>query len=183
MEVVPAGDPCADLPPEAAVHAHSEEDIPRLLVLVQSGGEVGVEGDSDAEEVRGPDGLFVVAQVAGREQGAGGDLLTVVAGVGHEVVVVDPDAIVRVAGREGDLEDGGEEGGVDGEVELDEGGVLEVEAGLGGAEDEPDDEDDEEDEGDQDEQESDEPAVNPAPLVLAEVVAAVPLIRHRQSNN
>lgn len=75
-----------------------------------------------------------MALIRGRKQIREGDLLAVVGGVDVEFVVVNADSLVRVSGRDGDLEGGGEESR-DGEVEGVDGGVLEEEVRLGGAED------------------------------------------------
>lgn len=87
--------------------------------------------------------------VRSRDPGPQCDLLVPVRGVDIHPVVVDPDVVVGVAGGDGDLERGGEEVRVRGDVEGVEGGILEDEAGLVGVEDGPGDEhDDEEDEED-----------------------------------
>lgn len=111
--------------------------------------------------------------VEGRDAVGEGDLLGLVGGVDVEAVVEDADAVVGVAGGDGDLELGGEEVGGIGEVELEDGGVLEVELGLCGTEDEVDDEDDEED----DDDEEDQATAARADALVALVVAAV--FRHR----
>lgn len=70
-------------------------------------------------------------------------MLVLVSGVDVAAVVADADAAVGVVEGNGGLHHGGEDVVGKGEVELVDGGVLEVEAGLGGAEDEPYDDDDE----------------------------------------
>lgn len=66
---------------------------------------------------------------------------------------------------------GGEEvGGWLGEVELEDGGVLEEEFGLGRAEDEVDDEDDDEDDDDEEDEEGAEVAEEDLSLVVAAVL-------------
>lgn len=137
-QVVVAGGPVADLPPDPAVDLDEEEEEAVGLVLLQGVAEEGGDGDALAREVRGPDVDVLVALVEGRDPVGEGDLLGLVGGVDVEAVVVDADAVVGVAGGDGDLELGGEEVGL-GEVELDDLGVLEVEPGLGGPEDEVDD--------------------------------------------
>lgn len=71
-------------------------------------------------------------------------MLTPVRGVDVDSIVVNPDVLVRVSGGEGDLEVGGEEvwGG---DVEGEDRGILEDEAGFRRAKDEEYEEDYEED--------------------------------------
>lgn len=90
-----------------------------------------------------------MALVETRDDGPESDLLVAVNGVDAEVVVVDSDAAVGVAGGDSEKEIGGEETG-DGGVEGVDSDVLEDESGLCGAEDGPDYEDGEEDEDDED---------------------------------
>lgn len=130
--------PAAHLPPQLPFNLDDDQQEPRVLVLRQRLGQVGAHGDVGAVQKRGPDGVVVVVLVARWESAGDGDALVLVLGVGVEPVVVDADAVVGVAGGDGDLELGGEEVGL-GEVELDDLGVLEVEPGLGGPEDEVDD--------------------------------------------
>ncbi|KAH0471119.1 hypothetical protein IEQ34_000842 [Dendrobium chrysotoxum] len=91
----------------------------------------------------------MVALVARRELCSGGNLLVFVFSEDVEAIVVDSDAIVRVAGRDGDLKVRGEEICVGGEAELVDRGVLDQEFGLSGTENEPYYEDDEQDEDDE----------------------------------
>lgn len=177
--MVVARDPAPDLPADAAVDLDLEDEITRLAVILERGGEVWREGDVGAGEHRGPDADVAVALVDGRQRGGDGDLLVLVGGVDVEAVVVDPDPVVGVARGDGDLEHGREEGGgrgcrrgVCGKVELAERGVLEEEARVGRAEDEVDDErDDGDDEGEGEEEGEEAPA--PVPQVVVAVVAAV----------
>lgn len=103
-----------------------------------------------------------MALVGRRQHRAQRDLLVPVRRVDVHPLVVNSDAVVGVAGGERDLHGEGEgvggEGGprrrlgacaVGGEVEGEDGGVLEDKVGLGGPEDDPDEEDDEEDEDDE----------------------------------
>lgn len=112
-----------------------------------------------------------MALVGGGDDGGDGDLLVAVGGVDEEAIVVDADAVVGVAGVEGDLQHGGEGVG-GGDVELGDGGILEGEAGLGGAEDEPDHQDDEEDDDDEGEQRRVEAAAELPLLVVISTVLA-----------
>lgn len=75
-----------------------------------------------------------MALVGGLDDGGEGDLLVVVGSVDVETIIVDSDAVVGVAGRDGDLEVGGEGAGGGG-VELVGGRLLEEEARLSGAQD------------------------------------------------
>lgn len=171
------GDPGADLPPEAAVDAEVEESKSGALALGEGVGYIGGEKDASAGKVRRPYSDVAVALVAGWEGSGGGDALGVVEEEGVEAVVIHADAVVGVAGGEGDLEDGEEDwvGAGAGEVELEEGGILEAECGLGGAEGKPDDEDGEKD-GDDENEEAGEEAVVELPAFVLLVVAAV--LRH-----
>lgn len=132
--------------------------------------EVGSHRDGVAVEERRPNGDVFVALVGCREESGEGDLLAAVGGVDVEAVVVDADAFVGVAGGEGDLDVGGEEvgsgGGVAGDVEVVDGGVLEDEPGFGGAEDDPDEEDDEEDENYEAPEANEEAVVALPPLMM-----------------
>lgn len=169
-QVVVAGGPVADLPPDPAVDLDEEEEEAVGLVLLQGVAEEGGDGDALAGEVRGPDVDVLVALVEGRDPVGEGDLLGLVGGVDVEAVVVDADAVVGVVGGDGDLEGGSEVVGA-GEVELGEGEVADVEFGLGGAEDEPDDEDGEEDEDDEGEDDGEEAAVQLLALAVGVLVA------------
>ena len=176
LQVVVTGDPCPDLPPETPLRLDIDQKEPRLAVWDEGDGEVRRHGDGGAVQIGRPHDNIVVALVAGGERRGGGDPLSLVGCKGVELVVVYADAVVEVAGVERDLHDGGEEVGACGEVELEDGGVLEVELGLGGAEDEPDDEDDDEDNDDEGEDGSEEASVQLAPLAVS-MVATV-LRRH-----
>lgn len=178
-DAVVIGGPAADLPPEAAVDLDEEVDESVGLVLGEGVAEVRGDGDEGAGEVRRPDVDVLVALVDAREAVGGGDLLVLVGGVDVEAVVVDADAVVRVSGGDGDLEGGGEEirGG---EVEGENPGVLQVELGFGGAEDEPDDEDREEDEDDE-EGDAEDGSPDYAAALAVSVVAALLHRRRRRS--
>lgn len=76
-------------------------------------------------------------------------LLTMIRRVDVELVVVDADSGVGVVGVDGDLDGRGDDVGR-GDVEVEDGRVLEDETGLSGLEDGPDDEDDEEDDEEED---------------------------------
>lgn len=100
--------------------------------------------------------------------------MVAVSGISDNPVIINAYAVVGVAGDESDLDEGGENGGPGG-IELVDGSVLECEAGVGGAEDQPDDEDDEEDEDDDGQEAREElPEEMLAPVLL---VAAV-LLAH-----
>lgn len=82
-----------------------------------------------------------MALVGSGELGGERNLLAPVGSVEVELIVVNADTGVRVAGEESDLEVGGEEVGGGGDVEGVDGRVLEDEMRFGGAEYEPDEED------------------------------------------
>lgn len=105
-----------------------------------------------------------------RDGGVISDLLAPVGGVGVRSVVVNAYVVVGVAGEDGDL-DGGREDVWGGDVEIEDGGVLEDETGFVGLENGPYDEDYEEDEKEEDYKGGAEAAEEFPPLVL--VVAAL----------
>lgn len=148
VEVIATGNEGADFPPNAAVDLNNKVDGAGGLVLGEGDAVVGGDGDVGAVEERGPDVDVLVALVDGRDGGVVGDLLAAVGGVDVHVVVVDADARVGVARVDGDLDGGGDDvGGRD--VEVEDGRILEGEAGLLGLEDGPDEEDDEEEDEDE----------------------------------
>lgn len=179
--MVISGNPSSNLP----LHSSADFDVNQN----SSGGSVLLEdlesergdGDGGGVEVGGPDGGFSVALVGGGEGGGDGELLAAVGGVGVKFGVDDSDAVVGVEGSEGDLQgegegvggwiDGGRGGAGGGEVEGVDGGVLEDEAGFGGAEDDPDEEDHQEDEEDEAEDRGEYAAGELTPLLV--VVAAL----------
>lgn len=111
-----------------------------------------------------------------RDGGAERDLLVAVDGVDVELVVVDADPVVGVAGRDRDVDVGGQEVGHGG-VEGVDGDVLEDEPGLVGPQDCPHQQDHEQ----QDEVEDEEAGAQPPggapalPIVLRAV-----LVFHRE---
>lgn len=167
--MITAGDEGSDLPLNAAVNFDGHFDGAVRLVLGEGEAVVGGDGDVVAVEKGGPDVDVLVALVDGGDDGVVGDLLVVVGGEGVEFVVVDADLGVGVAGVDGDLDGGGDDVG-GGDVEGEDGGVLEDEAGLLGLEDGPDQEDHEEEDEVEDEEARAAPAEDPSPLAL--VVAA-----------
>lgn len=146
VEMVPARDKSPDLPPHPAVHLQQQKNRPGILVLVQRQGIERRDGDFGAVDERRPDVDVLVTLVHRWDECDEGDLLVTVCRVDVEPVIVDADLVVGVAGGDGDLEAGGEDVGY-GVVEVEDGDVLEDEAGFGGLEDGPHDEDgDEQDE-------------------------------------
>ncbi|KAK4441322.1 hypothetical protein Salat_0467100 [Sesamum alatum] len=174
VQMILPGDERPDFPPDSAVNSDVNHHRPRHLILVQGDGKVRRHRDGVAVQKGRPDGDVFVALIGGGELRREGDLLAVVGGVDVELVVVNTDSVVGVAGGEGHLEGGGEKVGR-GDVEGVDGDVLEDEMGLGGAEDEPDEEDYEEDGDDEGQEGREEATVELSPFVL--VVAAV-LGRH-----
>ncbi|GER41841.1 hypothetical protein STAS_18573 [Striga asiatica] len=164
VDMVAAGDEGTDPPLDPAGDLDGEADGAGGLVLAEGEAVVGCDGDVVAVEERGPDVEVMVALVDGRDGGGVGDLLAVVGGVGGEAVVVDADSGVGVVGGGGDDVWGGD-------VEGEDGGVLEDESGLVGLEDGPDYEDEE----DEDEESGAEAAEDFLPLVF---VVAADLLRH-----
>lgn len=160
--------PAPNLVPNSTIDLDIKEEESIGLVLLQRLAEERGDRDAESGEVRGPDVDVLVALVKGRDAIRERDLLRFVGGVDVEAVVVDADAVVGVLGGDGDLELRGEDVGL-AEVELDDGGVLEVEFGLRWAVDEVDDEDDKAD----DEKEEDDRADQAAARLFALVVAAI----------
>lgn len=174
VEMITAGDEGANLPPHAAVDLDDQVDGAAGLVLGEGDAVVRSHRDGVAVDEGRPDVVILVALVDGGDDGVIGDLLVVVGGVDVHPVVVDADAGIGVAGVDGDLDGGGDDVG-GGDVEVEDGGVLEGEAGLLGLEDGPHHEDDEEEH----EGEGQQPRAAP-PCVLAPgaVVVVAHFLRH-----
>ncbi|KAL8496283.1 hypothetical protein ACS0TY_020119 [Phlomoides rotata] len=173
-QMVLPGDKRPNFPPYPSVNSNVHHHRSGDLILVQRNVGVRRHRDRVAVQKRRPNGGVFVSLIGRRKQGGKGDLLAVVGGVDVHFVIVNADSIVGVPGGEGDLEGGGE-GGAAGEVEGVDGGVLEDEMWLGGAEDEPDEEDEEEDEDDEAEDDREDAEVKLFPAVV--FVAAL-LRRH-----
>lgn len=135
--MVAAGDEGADLESDATGEFDRQEDGADGLVLVESGAVVGRDRDVVADEEGRPDVEVVVALVGRLNDGTESDLLVAVDGEDVEGVVEDSDLVVRVAGGDGDLDAGGEEVS-GGDVEEEDGGVLDDEFGLGRLKNGPD---------------------------------------------
>lgn len=127
--MVAAGLPVADLPPQPPLDLHPEEEEAVGLVLGESIHEERRYRDAIAAQVRGPRVDVLVPLVEGRDGGCQRDLLVVVGGVDVQALVVDAHPVVRISRRQGHLEIGGEEIG-GGEVEGEDGGIMERELGL-----------------------------------------------------
>lgn len=136
VEVVSSRDEGSHLPPHAAVDLDDEADGAAGLVLGEGQAVVRRHRDGGAVDEGGPDVDVLVALVDGGDDGVVGDLLAPVGGVDVEAVVVDSDAGVGVPGVDGDLNGGGDDVG-GGDVEVEDGGILEGEAGLLRLEDGP----------------------------------------------
>ncbi|TVU26802.1 hypothetical protein EJB05_29366, partial [Eragrostis curvula] len=130
-DVVVAGGPAADLPPDAAVDLDLHDQVPVGDVLGQCVGEVGRERDVGAGQHGRPDVDVAVALVHRRQRRAQRHLLVLVRRVDVQAVVVHAHAAVRVAGGDGHLQRRGEDAGDVGEVQLLESGVLEEIAAAG----------------------------------------------------
>lgn len=161
-----------NFPSNPAVNSHVNQHRPRQLIMVQRLRQVRRHWHGGAVQERRPHRDVLMALVGGLQPYRRSDLLAVVGGVDVETVVVNADSAVRVAGGEGDLEGGGEEvwGG---EVEGVDGGVLEHEMRLRGAEDQPHQEDCEED-GDDEGGDAEEDV----PIELFPAVAVVATVLH-----
>lgn len=119
-----------------------------------------------------------MALVRRRQHGGERDLLAAVGGVDIHFLVVNANAAVRVAGRDGDLHRGGDGDRRDGgDVEGEDSDVLEDEARLGRAEDGPYEEDHDSDEEDDGEDGAGYAAVETVTIAMVVVVVAV-LYRH-----
>jgi len=141
IQMIPTGSKTANFKFHPSVDLDHEHHRPGVLVLRHGDGVEGSDGDGVTLNERRPDVGFLVVLVCRREGGPEADLLASIGGVDVHFGVVDGDLVVRVAGGDGDLEDGGEEiwyGGVEGV----NGDVLEDESGFSGTEDGPHEEDD-----------------------------------------
>lgn len=137
VDVVTAGNEGPDFPSHASVNFDDDEDVAVGLILTQGDEVEGSHGHVCTVDEWRPDVDLVVTLIRGRDRCAVGNLLVLVADVGVKTVVVDPDLVVGIPGRERDLEVGGEkvrDGGVEGV----NGDVLEDEGGLGRTENCPD---------------------------------------------
>lgn len=134
--MVTAGDKGADFPSNAAVNSDDQIDGAVRFVLGEGNAVVGRDGDVVAVDKWGPHVDVLVALVHRGDDGVVGDLLVVVGGVNVHSVVVDADFRVRVAGVHGDLDGGGDDvrGG---DVEVEDGRVLEGKSGFFGLENGP----------------------------------------------
>ena len=131
VEMVAAGDERADFESDVAVEFDRQDDGAEGLVLVESGAVVRRDRNVVADEERRPDVEFVFVLEGRLDDGTESDLLVPVDGEDVEAVVVDSDVVVRVPGGDGDLNAGGEEV-CGGDVEEEDGGILDNEFGLCG---------------------------------------------------
>lgn len=109
VDVVTAGGVGADLKTDSSVNLDEEHHCSIGLVLGEGDAVERSHRDVDAGDERRPDVDVLVALVNGGYGGVVGDLLALVGGVGVELVVVDAELVVWVAGDDGDLDCGGEE--------------------------------------------------------------------------
>ena len=101
------------------------------MIVVKTNGVKRSDGNGGSKDKRRPDVNFFVSLVRRRERWSESDLLAPVSGVDVKMVVVNSNLVVRVPGRESDLEVGGEEvRWIAGDVEGVDGGVLEDEAWI-----------------------------------------------------
>lgn len=171
VEMVTTGDEGTDFPTNPTIDLDIDKDRTGGLVLLQCLGVVGSDRDVGSVDERRPDVDLLVALVCRRYGCTVRDLLVPVGGVDVEPVVVDADLVVRVPGRYGDLEIGGQEVG-NGGVEGVNGNVLEDETGLGRLQNGPDDENRYQNDEKEDQQSGEDSLPNLSPL-LSVVVAAV----------
>ncbi|TYK04331.1 hypothetical protein E5676_scaffold21333G00010 [Cucumis melo var. makuwa] len=143
--MVPAGDEGTDLESDATVEFNGQLDCTNGLILIKGGAVVGGDRNGVTDEEGRPDVEIVVALVGRLNAGTESDLLVTVNGVDVEAVVIDSDLVVGVAGRDGDLDTGGDEVS-SGDIEEVDGGVLDDEFGLCRLKNGPNKEDCEEDE-------------------------------------
>lgn len=127
--MVAAGDEGTDLESDATIEFDRQLDGADGLVLIQSGAVVRRDWNGVTDEERRPDVEIVVALVGRLNDGTESDLLVPVNGVDVEAVVVDADLVVRVPGGDGDLDTGGDKVS-GGDIEDEDGGVLDDEFGL-----------------------------------------------------
>ncbi|KZV48980.1 hypothetical protein F511_09576 [Dorcoceras hygrometricum] len=143
MQMVPPRNKGPHFPSHSAVefdhHGHSAAG----LVLAEGNAVVRRHRDGVAVDERGPDVYVLVALIDWRDGGEVRDLLVVVGGVNVHPIVVDADPRVRVAGADGDLH-GGRDDVRGGDIEAEDGGVLEDEPGCFGLQDSQNEEDDDE---------------------------------------
>lgn len=138
IQVIFPSDKRTNFPSDPSAHFDTDHHRPSKLILGQCITVKWRNRDRISEQKRGPNREVLVALVRRRQQRRQRDLLAAVGGVDVDSVVVNADAVVRVAGGESDLEGGREEASPGGNVECVDGGVLEDEVGTRGAEDEPD---------------------------------------------
>ena len=126
--------PCDErpnLPPHSAVSTNIQPNGAVFLIAVKTNAGKRSDGDGGSVDKRRPDVDFFVSLVRRRDRCSVSDLLVLVSSVDLKTVVVNADLVVRVPGRESDLEVGGEEvRWITGDVEGVDGGVLEDETWL-----------------------------------------------------
>lgn len=146
MKVIASRNNGPNFPSHPSIDLNHQQYGPTLLVLTKCHAVVRGHRNINSGNKRRPYVNVLVALVCGWYGGVVGDLLVAVGGVSVELIVIYTDFGVGVTGGDGDLEVGGEEVGVRGEVEVVNSGVLEGKTGFFGLEDGPYDEDSEEDE-------------------------------------
>ncbi|CAL5352544.1 unnamed protein product [Camellia sinensis] len=145
IQMVLPGDESPYFKSHPSIHPDIDQHRSRHLILGERLRQERRHRDGVSVQKRRPNVLVLVALIGRGEESGESDLLASIACVDIELVVVDSDSIVGVAGGESDLEIGCEEIGGGGDVEGVDGGVEEDESGFGGAEDDPDQEYDDED--------------------------------------
>ncbi|KAF5473930.1 hypothetical protein F2P56_005877 [Juglans regia] len=166
-----------NFPSDPSVDLDVEQYCPIGLVLAEREGVVRSHRHGGSVDEGGPDVDLLVALVGGRDLAAEGDLLVAVTGVDVELVVVNTDLVIRIAGVKGDLEGGCEEVRRGGDVEGVDGSVLEYKPGLAWLENGPDNE-----HSHQDDEVEDEDARTDSLEYLAPLVPVVAAIRRHDSS-
>lgn len=137
MKMITSGDKGANFPSDPSINLDHQLDGTVSLVLGEGLAVKRSYGDVSPRYEGGPSVDGLVALVDRRNSGEVSDLLAPVGSVNVEFVVVNTNFVIRVSGRDRNLEVGGEEVWNGGDVEGVEGGVLDYEAGFFGLEDGP----------------------------------------------
>lgn len=129
VKMVMAGGESPHLPLDTAVELDQHHHHAVFQRHREFGAVIRGHRDVDPVDKRRPDVDVLVALVDRRDGGEVSDLLVVVGGVDVHPVIVNADFRVGIAGEDGDLDGGGDDVG-SGDVEAEDGGVLEDESGF-----------------------------------------------------
>lgn len=120
-----------NFPPHFTVTTDDQRNSAVILIAAKTNGVERSDGNRGPVDKRRPYVDFFVSLIRRRDRCSESDLLAMVSSVDVKAVVVDADLVVRVPGRESDLEVGAEEvRWIAGDVEGVDGGVLEDENWL-----------------------------------------------------